>query len=91
MASIGHGNYVVVVLHVGGFEASYIKLVLHREPHYGKTWLPADSILPDEELVHAAIRELLEEIGLTLTVDDLTMLSSNRVRVPLLSGKQELV
>jgi hypothetical protein len=32
MAYVGPRNYVVVVLHVGGSKASYIKLVLQREP-----------------------------------------------------------
>jgi hypothetical protein len=37
MASVGHGRYVVVVLHVGGTKLSKIKLVLQREPRYGKS------------------------------------------------------
>jgi hypothetical protein len=32
MASVGHGHYVVVVLHVGGSKASDINQVLQREP-----------------------------------------------------------
>jgi hypothetical protein len=32
MASVGHGHYVVVVLHVVASKASGIKFVLHREP-----------------------------------------------------------
>jgi hypothetical protein len=46
MAFVGHGNYVVVVLHVGGSKAYDIKLVLHREPRTGYTWfLPVRSYL----------------------------------------------
>jgi 8-oxo-dGTP pyrophosphatase MutT (NUDIX family) len=47
--------------------------------------------LPKKELVNAAARELFEETRLTLTVDDLTMLSSNPVQVPLPDGKYKLV
>jgi hypothetical protein len=35
MAVVGPGNYVVVVLFVGGTKASYIKLVFQREPRTG--------------------------------------------------------
>jgi 8-oxo-dGTP pyrophosphatase MutT (NUDIX family) len=49
------------------------------EPRIGKTWFPSRSILPNEELGDAAVRGLFEEIGLTLSVDDLTLLSSNHV------------
>jgi 8-oxo-dGTP pyrophosphatase MutT (NUDIX family) len=70
MASNGPGNYVVVVLLVEGSKASHVKLVVQREPRTGKTWFPTASILPYEEHVDAAVRELFEEIGLTLTVDD---------------------
>jgi hypothetical protein len=45
----------------------------------------------DVEHVDVAIRELFEENDFTLTVDDLTLLSSNLVRVPLLVGKHQLV
>jgi hypothetical protein len=48
-----------------------------------QTWFPAGSILPNEALFDAAVRELFENTGLTLTVDDLTLLSGNHVRVPL--------
>jgi 8-oxo-dGTP pyrophosphatase MutT (NUDIX family) len=48
----------------------------------------AGSILPNEEHVDAAVRELFEETGLiTLIVDDFTLLDNNIVRVPLLVGK----
>jgi 8-oxo-dGTP pyrophosphatase MutT (NUDIX family) len=39
----------------------------------------------------AAVRELFEEIGLSLTVDYPTLLSGNHVRVPLLGGHYKLV
>jgi 8-oxo-dGTP pyrophosphatase MutT (NUDIX family) len=47
--------------------------------------------LPNEEHVDAAIREMFEETGLTLTPDDLSMLSNNPVRMSLLEGKHQLV
>jgi ADP-ribose pyrophosphatase YjhB (NUDIX family) len=65
--------------------------VLQREPRAGKTWFLAGSILHNEEHVDAAIRELFEGTRLTLTVGDLTLLSSNPIRVPLLDGKHQLV
>jgi 8-oxo-dGTP pyrophosphatase MutT (NUDIX family) len=72
----------VFALHVGGPKASNINLVLQREPRASKTWLLAGSILPHEEHVGVAVRELLfEEIGLNLTVDDLTLLDSDHVRM----------
>jgi hypothetical protein len=37
MASVGLGHYVVVVLHVGGSNASDIQHVLQREPRIGTT------------------------------------------------------
>jgi hypothetical protein len=37
MASVGVGRYLVVVLRVGGTKLSNVKLVLQREPRYGKT------------------------------------------------------
>jgi hypothetical protein len=37
MGFVGLGNYVVIVLHIGGSKASHIKLVLKREPRYNKT------------------------------------------------------
>jgi 8-oxo-dGTP pyrophosphatase MutT (NUDIX family) len=89
MAFVGGGIYVVVVLIVGGSKVSDIKLVLQREPRTGKTWFHAGSILPPgEEHVDVAVRELHEETSLTLTFDDLTLLSNNPVRVSLLKGKQ---
>jgi hypothetical protein len=87
MASVGYGRYVVVVLHVGGSKLADVKLVLQREPRSGKTWFPSSSISPDEERVDAFVRELHDhETGLTLTNDDLTLLSDAPVRVALLVG-----
>jgi 8-oxo-dGTP pyrophosphatase MutT (NUDIX family) len=83
MASVGHGNYVVVVLNVGGSKASNIKLVLQREPRTSKNWFLAGSMFPNEEHFDATVRELREETGLTLTHDDLTILNNNPVRVSL--------
>jgi 8-oxo-dGTP pyrophosphatase MutT (NUDIX family) len=86
MAFLGPGNYVVVVLPVGGFKDVDNKLVLQCEPHTGKTWFHAGPIIPDKEHVDAAVRELFEEIDLTLTVDDLIIF-----QVPLPSRKHQLV
>jgi ADP-ribose pyrophosphatase YjhB (NUDIX family) len=90
MASVGHGRYVVVVLHFGGTKLSDVKLVLQREPLTGKAWFPPGSVTTNEEHVDAAVRELHEETGLILTPDDLTLLSDAHVRVALPVG-QELV
>jgi 8-oxo-dGTP pyrophosphatase MutT (NUDIX family) len=51
----------------------------------------AGSVLYNEEPADAAFRELLEETGLTLTVDDLTLLRDAPVRVALPEGQRELV
>jgi ADP-ribose pyrophosphatase YjhB (NUDIX family) len=75
MASVGHGRYVVVVLHVGGTKLSDIKLVLKREPRSSKSWFPSGSVTANEEHVDFAVRELHVETGLILTPDDLTLLS----------------
>jgi 8-oxo-dGTP pyrophosphatase MutT (NUDIX family) len=48
-------------------------------------------VLPNELLIDAAFRELLEETGVTLTVEDLTMLSGVVVRVPLPDSKLQHV
>jgi hypothetical protein len=56
MPYLGHDNYVMVILRVGGSKASCIKLVLYREPRIGKTWFPLGSILPSEAPVDAAVR-----------------------------------
>jgi 8-oxo-dGTP pyrophosphatase MutT (NUDIX family) len=87
MASVGHVRFVVVVIHVEGTKLSNIKLVLQREPRTGKTWFPAGSVAANEEHVDAAVRELHEETGLTLTPDDLTLLSDAHVRVALPDGQ----
>jgi 8-oxo-dGTP pyrophosphatase MutT (NUDIX family) len=86
MASLGHGNYIVVVLLVRGSKASDINFVLQREPRNGKTCIFAGSILPNETHVDDAFSGLFEETGLTLFVDDLALLSDNHVRVPLPVG-----
>jgi hypothetical protein len=91
MASIGHGDYGVIVLHVGDPKASYIKLVLQREPRTSKTRFHIGSILPNEAHIDAAVSDLFEETGLNFTVDDLTVLSGNLVRVPLHVGQYQLV
>jgi 8-oxo-dGTP pyrophosphatase MutT (NUDIX family) len=91
MASLRPGNYVVVVLPVGGSKASNMKLVFQRVPRNDKAWFLAGSILPIEAHVEVAVRELFEEVGLTLTVDDATLLSGNHVRVPLSVGEHQFV
>jgi 8-oxo-dGTP pyrophosphatase MutT (NUDIX family) len=88
MASLGPGHYVVMVIHVGGTKLSDVKVELQREPRSGKTWFPASSILPIEEPVDVAVRELHEETGLVLTPDDLTLMSDAHVRVTLPQGRQ---
>jgi 8-oxo-dGTP pyrophosphatase MutT (NUDIX family) len=90
MASVGPGNHVVVVLHVGGSNTSYINTVLQREPRTGNALFPYGIVLPSEDHVDAAVRELFEETGMTMAVQDLTMLSSADVRVPFLEGKYQL-
>jgi 8-oxo-dGTP pyrophosphatase MutT (NUDIX family) len=52
-------------------------------PRNGKTRFPAGSILRNEEFADAAVSELFEETGQTVTVNDLTLLIGNLVRVPL--------
>jgi ADP-ribose pyrophosphatase YjhB (NUDIX family) len=61
--------------------------VLQHEPRTGKTWFPAGSVTINEEPVDVAVRELHEETGLTLTPDDLTLLSDAPVRVALPEGQ----
>jgi 8-oxo-dGTP pyrophosphatase MutT (NUDIX family) len=88
MASLGPGHYVVLVIHVGGTKPLDLKLVFQREPRSGKTWFPAGSILPNEEPIDAAVRELHEETDLVLTPDDLTLLSGEPVLVTLPQGRK---
>jgi 8-oxo-dGTP pyrophosphatase MutT (NUDIX family) len=90
MASLGPGNYAVVVLLVGGSKVSNIKFILQREPRTCKIWFPAGSILWNEAPVDAAVRELFQETNLTLTVDELTILSDNPDRVPLPASQYQL-
>jgi hypothetical protein len=73
MASLGPGNYGVVVLPVGDSKASDFKLVLQREPRTCRTWYLAGLILPNEEPIDAAIRESFKESGLAMTAADLTL------------------
>jgi 8-oxo-dGTP pyrophosphatase MutT (NUDIX family) len=91
MASLGPRNCALVEVLVGGSKASGIKLVLQREPRTGNTRYPTGSILPSEEHVDAAVRELFEGTYLTLTVDDLAMLSNKPIRVSLLEWNYHLV
>jgi hypothetical protein len=92
MASVGPGNYVVVVLSVGGTKASYIILGLQREPRTSKSWFFAGIVLPNHEYVDAGVSVLFEETNLILTVDDLTMLMIDVVlRVPLTANEYHLV
>jgi ADP-ribose pyrophosphatase YjhB (NUDIX family) len=60
-----------------------VKLVLQREPRTCKTWFPVGPVAANEEFVDAAVRELHEETGLTLT-----LLSDAHVRVALREGHQ---
>ena len=62
--------------------------MLQREPRIGKTWFPDGSVAANEEPFDAAVRELHEETGLTLTPDDLTLLSDAPYRVALPDGQQ---
>jgi ADP-ribose pyrophosphatase YjhB (NUDIX family) len=83
MVSVGPDNCGVVDLSLESPHASDITLVLQREPRSGKSWCVADIVLPKEKYVDAAVRDLFEEIGLTLTVDNFTVLSGVAVQVPL--------
>jgi 8-oxo-dGTP pyrophosphatase MutT (NUDIX family) len=56
-----------------------------------QTWFLVGSILPNEEHVDAAVRELFEETDLILTGDDLTLLGGNHVRVSFHAGQYQLV
>jgi hypothetical protein len=49
--------------------------VLEREPRSRKTWFLAGSPLHNEEPVVATVREVFEDSGFTVTVDNLTNLT----------------
>jgi 8-oxo-dGTP pyrophosphatase MutT (NUDIX family) len=70
MAYVGPRGYVVVVLHVGGTKLTDVKLVLQREPSSGKAWFLVGSTSSNEEHVDAIVREMHEETGLILTLED---------------------
>jgi 8-oxo-dGTP pyrophosphatase MutT (NUDIX family) len=80
MAYVRHGNYLVVLLPVGSLNGTDIEFVMQREPRTGQIWFHPDTVLPSEEPVDVAVRELLEETGLTPTADDLTLLCGEDVR-----------
>jgi 8-oxo-dGTP pyrophosphatase MutT (NUDIX family) len=67
------------------------ELVLKCEHPTIKTWFHASSTLSGDAPVDAAVRELLEETDLSLTVDDLTLLSGIPIRVPLLARQYQHV
>jgi hypothetical protein len=89
MASLGPGNYVVVVLQVEGSKASNIKLLIQREPRTSTTSFLAGSVLPTQRMSTQMSVSCLRKLA--LTVDDLTSLSGNHVRVPLPDNKHQLV
>jgi 8-oxo-dGTP pyrophosphatase MutT (NUDIX family) len=57
--------------------------VLWGEPRTCEPWFLASIVLPNKKRVDAAVRELIEETGFILTVDNLTLLSGKLVRMPL--------
>jgi hypothetical protein len=63
MASLGIGNYVVVVQRVGGSTASCIKLVLQREPRTCKTWFTVCSICLAKSLSTRPFTNCLRKIA----------------------------
>jgi hypothetical protein len=81
----------VVVVSVGGSKVLNLKLVLQRGPRSCKTWVLVRSVLPNEALLDTGVCELFEENGLTMTVDDLTLLSGNSVRETLPAIEIEVV
>jgi hypothetical protein len=48
------------------------------------------SVLPNEELADGALCDFSEETGLTLTPDDFTMLSNNRIEYPYMKGNKNV-
>jgi hypothetical protein len=91
MASVGPGHFVVVVLHIGGSKASDI------QPFYSVSLaLVKLGFLPVQYCLTRSLLMLLfvsyfKETGLTLTVDDSTMLNDAPVRVALNEGQRQLV
>jgi 8-oxo-dGTP pyrophosphatase MutT (NUDIX family) len=65
--------------------------MLQREPCTCKLWCAAGIVLPNEKHVDAAVRELFEETGLTMTVDNLTLLRGVAVRVSFPASKYKIV
>jgi 8-oxo-dGTP pyrophosphatase MutT (NUDIX family) len=53
--------------------------------------MTCEHVLPNGELDDAAVRELLKETGMTLTVDDSTWWRGSAIRVPLPDNKTQHV
>jgi ADP-ribose pyrophosphatase YjhB (NUDIX family) len=71
-----------------GLKLADIRLVLQREPSYGKIWFPSGTIASNEAHVDVAVRELHEETCLILTLDDSTLLTDAPVCVAIFEGQQ---
>jgi hypothetical protein len=85
MASVGPGNYVVVALHVGGAKASDMKSGVTTRTSFRYLMVSCRYRFAQRKTCRRgrSHRELLEEIGLTLTVENLTLLTDVAFRVPL--------
>jgi hypothetical protein len=68
-----------------------LSLFYRVSPALVKPVLCRFDLLPNEELVDAIVRELLEETGLTLTLDDLTLLTDAPLHVALPRGRRQYV